>query len=42
VVTVAGNACFAVTADADTLPDADALAADLDAAIDELLAAPHR
>jgi diacylglycerol O-acyltransferase / wax synthase len=42
VVTVAGNACFAVTADAHTLPDADALAADLDAAIDELLAAPHR
>jgi diacylglycerol O-acyltransferase len=40
VVTVAGNACFAVTADAHTLPDADALAGDLDAALDELLAAP--
>jgi len=41
VVTAAGNACFAVTADAHTLPDADALAADLDAAIDELLTTPH-
>ena len=39
VVTVAGNACFGITADAHTLPDADALAADLDAALDELLAA---
>jgi WS/DGAT/MGAT family acyltransferase len=39
VVTVAGNACFGVTADAELLPDADALAGDLDAAIDELLAA---
>jgi diacylglycerol O-acyltransferase / wax synthase len=39
VVTVARNACFGITADAQTLPDADALAADLDAAIDELLAA---
>jgi diacylglycerol O-acyltransferase len=38
VVTVAGNACFAVTADAETLPDADYLAGDLDAALDELLA----
>jgi diacylglycerol O-acyltransferase / wax synthase len=39
VVTVAGNACFGVTADAVALPDADDLAADIDAAIDELLAA---
>ena len=39
VVTVAGNACFGVTADAQTLPDADALGDDLDAAIDELLGA---
>jgi diacylglycerol O-acyltransferase / wax synthase len=39
VVTVAGNACFGFTADADVLPDADELAGDLDAAIDELLAA---
>jgi hypothetical protein len=39
VVMVAGNACFGVTADAVALPDADALAADLDAAIDELLTA---
>jgi diacylglycerol O-acyltransferase / wax synthase len=39
VVTVARNACFGITADARTLPDADALGADLDAAIDELLAA---
>jgi hypothetical protein len=37
VVTVAGNACFGITADAGTLPDADALAADLDAEIDALL-----
>jgi diacylglycerol O-acyltransferase / wax synthase len=37
VVTVAGNACFGITADAEILPDAGALAADLDAAIDELL-----
>jgi diacylglycerol O-acyltransferase len=41
VVTVAGNACFSVTADADTLPDADELAGDLDAALDELLATPR-
>ncbi len=40
VVTVAGNACIGITADAQTLPDADVLAADLDAALDELLAAP--
>jgi len=38
VVTVAGQVCFAVYADALTLPDADALALDLDAALDELLA----
>jgi diacylglycerol O-acyltransferase / wax synthase len=37
VVTVAGNACFGVTADPEVLPDADRLAGDLDAAIDELL-----
>jgi diacylglycerol O-acyltransferase / wax synthase len=37
VVTVAGNACFGIYADADALPDADALGADLDAALDELL-----
>ncbi|HTE60336.1 MAG TPA: WS/DGAT domain-containing protein, partial [Solirubrobacteraceae bacterium] len=40
VVMVAGSACFGITADAVALPDADALAADLDAAIDELLTAP--
>jgi diacylglycerol O-acyltransferase len=39
VVTVAGNACFSVTADAETLPDADALAGDLEAALDELVVA---
>ena len=39
VVTVARNACFSITADAHNLPDADALAGDLDAALDELLAA---
>jgi diacylglycerol O-acyltransferase / wax synthase len=39
VVTVAGNACFGVTTDAASLPDADALAADVDAAVDELVAA---
>jgi WS/DGAT/MGAT family acyltransferase len=39
VVTVAGSACFAVTADPATLPDADELAGDLDAALDELVAA---
>jgi diacylglycerol O-acyltransferase / wax synthase len=37
VVTVAGNACLGITADPDTLPDADALAGHLDAAFDELL-----
>jgi WS/DGAT/MGAT family acyltransferase len=40
VVTVAGNACLGITADPHTLPDADALATDLDAELDELLAAP--
>ena len=39
-VTVAGNACFGITADPGTLPDADALAGDLDAAMDELLEQP--
>jgi hypothetical protein len=39
VVTVAGNACFGLYADALSLPDADALADDLAAALDELLAA---
>ena len=37
VVTVAGNACFGISSDPDTLPEADALAAHLDAAFDELL-----
>ena len=37
VVTVARQACFGLYADAETLPDADWLAADLDEAIDELL-----
>jgi diacylglycerol O-acyltransferase / wax synthase len=39
VVIVAGQVCIGVTADAQTLPDADALRDDLDAALDELLAA---
>jgi diacylglycerol O-acyltransferase len=38
VVMVAGRACFGIYADAETLPDADELRADLDAAFDELLA----
>jgi WS/DGAT/MGAT family acyltransferase len=38
VVTVAGNACLSVYADAATVPDADLLAADLEAAFDELVA----
>jgi diacylglycerol O-acyltransferase / wax synthase len=37
IVTVAGNACLGVYADANTLPDADALAGDLEAAFDELV-----
>jgi hypothetical protein len=39
VVMVAGRVCFGIYADAETLPDADALGTDLDAALDELLAA---
>lgn len=39
VATVAGRACFGLYHDKATLPDADALAADLDASIDELVAA---
>jgi hypothetical protein len=41
VVMVAGQACFGITADARTLPeaDADALAADIDAEIEVLLRA---
>jgi WS/DGAT/MGAT family acyltransferase len=39
IVTVAGSACFGFTADAHALPDADDLAADLGAALDELIAA---
>jgi WS/DGAT/MGAT family acyltransferase len=39
IVTVAGKACLGVSADADALPDADGLAADLDAAFDELACA---
>jgi diacylglycerol O-acyltransferase / wax synthase len=39
VVTVAGNACFGVLADKEALPDADALGAALDEAVDELLSA---
>jgi WS/DGAT/MGAT family acyltransferase len=37
VVTVAGNACFSLYADAETLPDADLIAADIEHALDELL-----
>jgi diacylglycerol O-acyltransferase / wax synthase len=37
VVTVAGNACFGISSDPATLPDADVLADDVDAALDELL-----
>ena len=39
VVMVAGNACFGIYADSETLPDAGALGPDLDAAFDELLIA---
>jgi WS/DGAT/MGAT family acyltransferase len=39
VATVDGRACFGLYADALTLPDADALAEDLDASIGELVAA---
>jgi diacylglycerol O-acyltransferase len=37
VVTVAGNVCFGISSDPSVLPDADALADDLDASLDELL-----
>jgi WS/DGAT/MGAT family acyltransferase len=37
IVTVAGNACFGITADALALPDAGALAAALDESMDELV-----
>ena len=37
VVTVAGNACFGISSDPATVPDADELAGHLDAAFDELL-----
>lgn len=39
VVSVARQICFAVYADAVTIPDADALCSDLEGALDELLAA---
>ena len=39
IVTVARNACFGITADAVALPDADALGAALDDAMNELSAA---
>jgi diacylglycerol O-acyltransferase / wax synthase len=39
VVTVAGNACFGISSDPATVPDADGLAGDLDASLDELLEA---
>lgn len=39
VVTVAGQACFGIYADALELPDADALGSDLELALDELLGA---
>ena len=39
VVMTAGRACFGIYADAETLPDADGLREDLDAAFDELLSA---
>jgi diacylglycerol O-acyltransferase len=39
VVTVAGNACFGILADAASLPDAGELAAALDDAVDELVTA---
>ena len=42
VVMVAGQVCFGILADAETLPDADALGDDLDAAFDELLAAERK
>ena len=39
VVMTAGSVCFGIYADAETLPDADVLGSDLDAAFDELLSA---
>jgi diacylglycerol O-acyltransferase len=39
VVMVAGSVCFGIYADAESLPDADVLGGDLDAAFDELLSA---
>jgi hypothetical protein len=39
---VAGQVCFGLLADAQTLPDADALGEDLDAAFDELLVAERK
>ena len=36
---MAGNACFGLYADAETLPDADLIAGDLEHSLDELLAA---
>jgi diacylglycerol O-acyltransferase / wax synthase len=39
VVITSGNVCFGVYADAETLPEADALGDELDAAFDELLSA---
>ena len=38
MTTIGDDACFGLYADPETLPDADALARDLDAAIDELRA----
>jgi diacylglycerol O-acyltransferase len=37
IVTVAGNACFGISVDPATLPDADVLADDVGASLDELL-----
>ena len=39
VVMTSGNVCFGIYADAETLPDADELGEELDAAFDELLSA---
>jgi WS/DGAT/MGAT family acyltransferase len=41
MTTIGDHACFGLYADAGTLPDADALADDLDAALDELRATIH-
>jgi diacylglycerol O-acyltransferase len=40
MTTIGDHACFGLYADAETLPDSDALADDLDAALDELRGAP--